>query len=33
VRDKARAAQLRDHAHAEVQRLVGEARRMVDGGG
>ena len=29
---KARAAQLRDRAHAEVQRLVGEARRMVDGG-
>jgi 1-acyl-sn-glycerol-3-phosphate acyltransferase len=33
VREKARAAQLRDHAHAEVQRLVGEARKLVDGGG
>jgi 1-acyl-sn-glycerol-3-phosphate acyltransferase len=32
VREKARAAHLRDRAHAEVQRLVGEARRMVDGG-
>jgi 1-acyl-sn-glycerol-3-phosphate acyltransferase len=32
VREKARAAQLRDSAHAEVQRLVGEARKMVDGG-
>ncbi len=30
---KARAAQLRDEAQAEVQRLVGDARRMVDGGG
>lgn len=33
VREKARAAQLRDHAHAEVQRLVGEARALVDGAG
>ena len=33
VREKARAAQLRDRAHAEVQRMVGEARKMVDGGG
>jgi 1-acyl-sn-glycerol-3-phosphate acyltransferase len=30
IRDKARAARLRDEAHAEVQRLVHEARRMVD---
>ena len=29
-RPKARAARLRDEAHAEVQRLVHEARRMVD---
>jgi 1-acyl-sn-glycerol-3-phosphate acyltransferase len=33
VPEKARAAQLRDQAHAEVQRLVGESRRLVDGGG
>jgi 1-acyl-sn-glycerol-3-phosphate acyltransferase len=32
VGGKSRAAQLRDQAHAEVQRLVREARRMVDGG-
>lgn len=30
VGDKMRAAHLRDEAHAEVQRLVHEARRMVD---
>jgi 1-acyl-sn-glycerol-3-phosphate acyltransferase len=30
--EKARAAQLRDQAHAEVERLVAESRRMVDGG-
>ncbi len=30
VGKKARAARLRDEAHAEVQRLVYEARRMVD---
>ncbi|MGD0529777.1 MAG: lysophospholipid acyltransferase family protein [Polyangiaceae bacterium] len=33
VEDTARSAGLRDQAHAEVQRLVGDARRMVDGGG
>ena len=33
VGDKARASQLRDRVHAEVQRLVHEARRMVDGNG
>jgi 1-acyl-sn-glycerol-3-phosphate acyltransferase len=33
IREKARAAQLRDRAHAEVQRMVDEARKMVDGGG
>ena len=33
IREKARAAQLRDRAHAEVQRMVHEARKMVDGGG
>jgi 1-acyl-sn-glycerol-3-phosphate acyltransferase len=33
VRERARASELRDRAHAEVQRLVGEARRLVDGGG
>ena len=32
VGEKAKSAQLRDRAHAEVQRLVGEARRVVDGG-
>jgi hypothetical protein len=31
VPEKARAASLRDRAHAEVQRLVLAARRMVDG--
>jgi 1-acyl-sn-glycerol-3-phosphate acyltransferase len=30
IGDNARAAQLRDEAHAEVQRLVHEARTMVD---
>jgi 1-acyl-sn-glycerol-3-phosphate acyltransferase len=33
VPEKARANQLRDRAHAEVQRLVREARRLVDGDG
>jgi len=33
VREKSRAAHLRDRAHAEVQRMVDEARTMVDGGG
>jgi 1-acyl-sn-glycerol-3-phosphate acyltransferase len=33
VPEKGRAAQLRDRAQGEVQRLVGEARRLVDGGG
>jgi 1-acyl-sn-glycerol-3-phosphate acyltransferase len=33
VPDDARAASLRDHAHTEVQRLVHEARRLVDRGG
>jgi lyso-ornithine lipid O-acyltransferase len=32
IGDKARAAQLRDRAHAEVERLVRDARRLVDGG-
>ena len=32
VTGRSRAAQLRDRAHAEVQRLVQEGRRMVDGG-
>lgn len=31
VREKARAAQLRDHARSEVQRLVNASRRVVDG--
>ncbi len=31
VPETARAAPLRDRAHAEVQRLVHEARRLVDG--
>jgi 1-acyl-sn-glycerol-3-phosphate acyltransferase len=31
VEEKARAASLRDRAHEEVQRLVHEARRLVDG--
>jgi 1-acyl-sn-glycerol-3-phosphate acyltransferase len=30
IGDRTRAASLRDEAHAEVQRLVHEARRMVD---
>ena len=30
IREKVRAARLRDTAHAEVARLIGEARRMVD---
>jgi lyso-ornithine lipid O-acyltransferase len=30
---KGRAGPLRDRAQAEVQRLVGQARRLVDGGG
>jgi lyso-ornithine lipid O-acyltransferase len=30
IREKVRAVRLRDTAHAEVARLVGEARRMVD---
>ncbi len=30
IENKTRAARLRDQAHAEVQRLVHEARRMVD---
>jgi 1-acyl-sn-glycerol-3-phosphate acyltransferase len=33
VPDAARATQLRDRAHSEVQRLVNEARRVVDGEG
>ena len=32
VAPNARAADLRDQAHAEVQRLVLAARRLVDGG-
>jgi 1-acyl-sn-glycerol-3-phosphate acyltransferase len=31
IGQKTRAARVRDEAHAEVQRLVDEARRMVDG--
>jgi 1-acyl-sn-glycerol-3-phosphate acyltransferase len=33
VAERARAAPIRDQAHAEVQRLVREARRLVDGDG
>jgi hypothetical protein len=31
VAENARAAPLRDRAHVEVQRLVHDARRVVDG--
>jgi 1-acyl-sn-glycerol-3-phosphate acyltransferase len=33
IPEKARAAPIRDHAHTEVQRLVREARELVDGTG